>query len=294
MRPGSQPPVQVNAGQVDLNQLLGQANMDQLMSQAVEMKEVVTLIRSGNKIEAIKKYRQIYNVDLATAKQAVEDLEQGKAVTMPTQVQTSTQVVMGQPAQPADQNALYEQMRQLVFAGQKIEAIKLYRQIYNVGLVEAKNGVEGIEQGLPAAVVFPSNPAYTFQGNSQGLDTGTLELQIKELVFANKKIEAIKLYRQVYNVGLAEAKTAVEAIAMGVATGTIKTNAKLNEVPDVFLGSKNLQTGSSPYTPDGINDGSQPTNKNAVRLGCIISAVIVGIIFTLAVLGVLLFVVSIR
>jgi len=32
--------------------------------------------------------------------------------------------------------------------GNKIEAIKIYREIHNVGLAEAKNAVEGIETSL--------------------------------------------------------------------------------------------------------------------------------------------------
>jgi hypothetical protein len=32
--------------------------------------------------------------------------------------------------------------------GNKIEAIKIYREIHNVGLAEAKNAVEGIEASL--------------------------------------------------------------------------------------------------------------------------------------------------
>ncbi|CAN5444404.1 hypothetical protein BH10ACT1_BH10ACT1_15570 [soil metagenome] len=36
------------------------------------MADVVTLVRSGKKIEAIKRYREIYGVGLKEAKQAVE------------------------------------------------------------------------------------------------------------------------------------------------------------------------------------------------------------------------------
>ena len=37
--------------------------------------KVIDLIKSGNKIEAIKVYREIYNVGLAEAKDAVEKME---------------------------------------------------------------------------------------------------------------------------------------------------------------------------------------------------------------------------
>jgi hypothetical protein len=36
---------------------------------------VIDMLKKGNKIEAIKIYREIYNVGLAEAKQAVDDME---------------------------------------------------------------------------------------------------------------------------------------------------------------------------------------------------------------------------
>ncbi len=37
--------------------------------------KVAEILKQGNMIEAIKVYREIYNVDLASAKQAVEELK---------------------------------------------------------------------------------------------------------------------------------------------------------------------------------------------------------------------------
>jgi len=37
--------------------------------------EIVTCLRSGQKIEAIKRYRELHHVDLKSAKDAVEALE---------------------------------------------------------------------------------------------------------------------------------------------------------------------------------------------------------------------------
>jgi ribosomal protein L7/L12 len=37
--------------------------------------KVLSLLKAGNKIEAIKVYREIYNVGLAEAKNAVEEME---------------------------------------------------------------------------------------------------------------------------------------------------------------------------------------------------------------------------
>lgn len=38
-------------------------------------KEVLAMLIRGNKIEAVKRYREIHNVGLAEAKKAVDDLE---------------------------------------------------------------------------------------------------------------------------------------------------------------------------------------------------------------------------
>jgi len=39
-------------------------------------------------------------------------------------------------------------LRELLFAGRKIEAIKLYREMTGLGLKEAKEAVEGLESSL--------------------------------------------------------------------------------------------------------------------------------------------------
>src|ERR1017187_1395564 len=80
-------------------------------------------------------------------------------------------------------------VRSLLTQGQKIAAIKLYREQTGVGLAEAKNAVESIERGdaLPdqKAAATAADPAQ----------------QILQLLAAGKKIEAIKTYRQQTNVG---------------------------------------------------------------------------------------------
>jgi DNA-binding beta-propeller fold protein YncE len=52
----------------------------ELLGQAQKLKEVLRLARSGNKIAAIKLYRETFGVGLAEAKDAVERLEHGESV----------------------------------------------------------------------------------------------------------------------------------------------------------------------------------------------------------------------
>ena len=99
-------------------------------------KEIRRLMESGNKILAIKRYREETGVGLAEAKSAVESLEEGEACT--------------KPVQPDDPHVTSEIVT-LLSHGEKIKAIKLYRQQFRVGLKEAKDAVESIgeQNGIP-------------------------------------------------------------------------------------------------------------------------------------------------
>jgi len=44
--------------------------------------------------------------------------------------------------------AVNAKVRELLQRGNKIEAIKIYREVYNVGLAEAKHVIDSIEQGI--------------------------------------------------------------------------------------------------------------------------------------------------
>jgi uncharacterized protein (DUF2342 family) len=61
-------------------------------------------------------------------------------------------------ANPEDQASA---LKQALFAGRKIEAIKLYREQTNVGLAEAKAAVEALEaelrQSMPGSFSKPSS-----------------------------------------------------------------------------------------------------------------------------------------
>jgi ribosomal protein L7/L12 len=107
--------------------------------------------------------------------------------------------------QPVTRGVDVELIRQLVHEGKKIDAIKLVREQTDLGLKEAKDVVEAIERGeMPE---LTARPAATAHGVS-GVDLD----EINELLLRDKKIEAIKLYREQTGVGLKEAKDAIEAI----------------------------------------------------------------------------------
>lgn len=126
-------------------------NMDMdlgsLIGQAVQFKEVIELARGGNKIEAIKRYRQLTGLGLKESKDAVEALISGQSINVIT---TSGQGFIGEGGEEklrAEKAAALEKIHEMVKAGHKIEAIRLYRQTFDTGLLESKTAVERMEAG---------------------------------------------------------------------------------------------------------------------------------------------------
>ncbi|MGE0708011.1 MAG: ribosomal protein L7/L12 [Planctomycetota bacterium] len=89
-------------------------------------------------------------------------------------------------------------------AGKKIQAIKLYRELYGVGLKEAKDAVEAMERGAPAPASAPAPAAAAAPATLPG------DEEILAALRSGQKILAIKLYRERHGVGLKEAKDAVD------------------------------------------------------------------------------------
>ena len=71
-----------------------------IIGQAKELAEVAKLVRQGNKLEAIKLYREKFGVDLKDAKDAVENMEAGRPISM-LSTSFSTQEYQAQVSQPA-------------------------------------------------------------------------------------------------------------------------------------------------------------------------------------------------
>ena len=115
--------------------------------------EIRQLAESGNLIEAIKRYREIYNVGLAEAKEAVEALQAGRVI------ETSERVVVSPASE--DVARLHEEIVQLLKAGKKLEALKRYREFYDVSLARAESAVGQLETGQTTSpeAEFPAQEA---------------------------------------------------------------------------------------------------------------------------------------
>jgi ribosomal protein L7/L12 len=94
---------------------------------------------------------------------------------------------------------LPETVRSLMSRGDKIEAIKLFRERTGAGLPEAKAAVEALHQQL--------------SGLASDAEQDELERLVLDLMARSEKIEAIKVVRQRTKWGLKEAKDFVEALA---------------------------------------------------------------------------------
>lgn len=95
---------------------------------------VRSLLASGDKIGAIKQYRELTGLGLKEAKDAVDALEAGRVIPMPA---ASSRAPALDPATDAE-------IRRLVASGELIEAIKRYRTLSGAGLKEAKDAIEGM------------------------------------------------------------------------------------------------------------------------------------------------------
>ena len=102
------------------------------------------------------------------------------------------------------------EIKELIVKGKKIAAVKLYREVTGASLKDAKYAVDAIEMGT--VIDLPETKQI-------GEIDPALESRIKRLLAERKKIEAVKVFREVYNCGLKEAKEAVDIIEMEMRTG---------------------------------------------------------------------------
>ncbi|MGE3805946.1 MAG: ribosomal protein L7/L12 [Gemmataceae bacterium] len=100
-------------------------------------------------------------------------------------------------AEPSDE--LKEEARALLEEGRKIEAIQLVREETGMGLAEAKSFVEALQRG-DGSEATPGAAS-------------DFEQELLALLRQDKKIEAVKLFREETGASLKEAYDAVRALA---------------------------------------------------------------------------------
>lgn len=130
-------------------------------------------------------------------------------------LQTTAAPVVGGAVQPLPADAAAE-IDRLLADGQKIVAIKLYRDRTGVGLKEAKDRIESWAPGTGTAL--PSSPLATPRSDALSPRASLppdVAAEVDRLVAAAQKISAIKLVRDHTELGLKEAKQLVDAWTIG-------------------------------------------------------------------------------
>jgi ribosomal protein L7/L12 len=209
---------------------------DEFAGRSVRQEEIRQYAHAGQMIRAIKIYREDTGASLADARAAVERIAASSGGDQ--QSFSSFQESSVASAANVNTDALEAEIEAMLIQGSKIHAIKLYREHTGVGLTQAKDAVDKLESQLlrygprfsssgypgssfaytddpygPAALqsTQPSDDPYgpaAFNGQtSQSPDE-----EVRRLVRAGKKIEAIKLYRQQTGLGLAQAKAAIDLL----------------------------------------------------------------------------------
>ena len=108
-----------------------------------------------------------------------------------------------------------QQIHEYIHKQQLIHAIKLYRDVTGASLAEAKDAVEEMARDEFAK---PPEGAMDF-------DNPILEARIRSMLSKRQKIEAVKIYREEYGIGLKEAKDAVDRIERSMrSAGTSSMN----------------------------------------------------------------------
>jgi ribosomal protein L7/L12 len=133
-------------------------------------------------------------------------------------------------------------IRLLVANGQKIQAIKLFRENTGAGLKEAKDVIDSLGSASTATAeptTQTSGAGVVKEPQTGNLDSTTipgftLEARTVDLILsllANKqKIAAIKVLREATGVGLKEAKDAIDALDAGRSPGNSSVDKKFTEI----------------------------------------------------------------
>jgi ribosomal protein L7/L12 len=173
------------------------AARNSVVMSSADLATISALLAGGNKIEAIKRVRELTGLGLKEAKDYVEAMPRSAPSDLP--IAAPAPVSNAHPA-AAD----LAEVSALLAGGNKIEAIKRMRELTGLGLKEAKDYVEAMPSGGPL-------PALPSTRSASAAGAGDLA-EVHALAQRGNKIEAIKRYRQLTGVGLKEAKDYVDRL----------------------------------------------------------------------------------
>jgi len=141
-----------------------------------------------------------------------------------------------------------QKIHELIEAGQILHAIQTYREATGVGLKEAKQAVEAMVQNE-----YTKPPP-----DVRSYDNPVLEDKIRSLLAKDRKIDAVKIYREEYGAGLGEAKSAVDRIE--------------SSMPRPAVGTARQE---SAFGPDPFAEGGSGESRSIVLLFVIVGVLVV-------------------
>lgn len=178
-----------------------------------EVKERIrTLLNEHRKIEAIKVLREATGLGLKGAKDIVDAMANGTPLTQLVGSGNSSTSV--DPSLSDRSSAGVDaKVQMLVDQGRKIDAIRELRQQTGLDLKHAKDIVDSMTAGVQfdSTILANSTPASVAASSQTG--TGSAIDEVKRLIRAGKKHEAVQLYQQSSGLGLSRAKEEVDQIA---------------------------------------------------------------------------------
>ncbi len=110
--------------------------------------EVRQLAQNGNLMDAIRRYRELYGAGLKEAKDAVDALAANKVI--------EVHRVFAGPLSTEETSRVLDEVKELLQSGNKIAAIKRFREVNDVSLTQAKAVVDQVEAALTGIPVSPS------------------------------------------------------------------------------------------------------------------------------------------
>lgn len=139
----------------------GLSNGDSIDAADAEVfRDVREQLGMGKKSEAVRLYREITGATLKEAREAVSDMELGRPVMVPKAALAGASVAVAGFASSAEMmDAVKAELRK----GNKVQAVRVYREYFQVGLKESKDAVDAIETELkfqPGPIRDDEPPAF--------------------------------------------------------------------------------------------------------------------------------------
>lgn len=197
---------------------------DELKGRLPELSHLARCLRTGKTMEAIAAYRRLFRVDLENSFAAIDRLQNGQSVYIDGIYLKPDGTIEGLDQLLEDQAPHWtaediQELCRLVSNGQKFEAIRKLRGMFEIGIKDAKEAVENLAQAGQVTVgeitiKLTGEYSYTAAVIPPGYEglagTAVQRAELARLVAQGDKINAIVLFRKIYDTSLKESKTAVE------------------------------------------------------------------------------------